>query len=139
MTKTDRDSVERLREKLYPRGPSAAYANLRMEADATLDALLTRADHALALVAAEREACADCCTAELRNISLLTSNPPKSSAAWNARNAIRARTDADAKAALEARDKRVQEEALREALACTTDGDSYRRIEALIEKDQTDE
>jgi acyl-CoA reductase-like NAD-dependent aldehyde dehydrogenase len=31
-----------------------------------------------------------CCTAELRNLSHLLSNPPQSSAAWEARNAINA-------------------------------------------------
>lgn len=30
----------------------------------------------------------ECCTNELRNTSLLLSNPPQSSAAWDARNAI---------------------------------------------------
>lgn len=35
------------------------------------------------------EAAAQCCTNELRNTSMLLSNPPQSSAAWDARNAIR--------------------------------------------------
>ena len=41
-----------------------------------------------AAVAYERAA--ECCTNELRNVTLLMSNPPQSSAAWGARNAIRA-------------------------------------------------
>ena len=39
----------------------------------------------------EREALDEIATSELRNCSLLASNPPQSSAAWNIRNAIRAR------------------------------------------------
>jgi len=45
-----------------------------------------------AAVAAEREACADIATAELRNVGMLLSSPPQSSAAWDIRNAIRARS-----------------------------------------------
>ena len=45
-----------------------------------------------ALVAkAEREACAEIAEKEMRNTAMLTSNPPKSAAAWDIRNAIRAR------------------------------------------------
>lgn len=41
--------------------------------------------------AAEREACAEIAEKEMRNTAMLTSNPPKSAAAWDIRNAIRAR------------------------------------------------
>ena len=45
-----------------------------------------------ALVAAhEREACAKVADGELMNTNMLTSYPPKSSAAWNIAAAIRAR------------------------------------------------
>lgn len=44
------------------------------------------------VAAAEREACAKVCEAELGNTMMLASNPPQSSAAWNAMNAIRARS-----------------------------------------------
>ena len=45
-----------------------------------------------ALVAAhEREACAKVADGELMNTNILTSYPPKSSAAWNIAAAIRAR------------------------------------------------
>ena len=48
--------------------------------------------HFASLVAAsEREACAEIAGKELRNTAMLTSNPPKSAAAWDIRNAIRAR------------------------------------------------
>ena len=40
---------------------------------------------------AEREACAEIAEKEMRNTAMLTSYPPKSAAAWNIRNAIRAR------------------------------------------------
>jgi len=40
------------------------------------------------------EAAAKCCENELRNTSMLLSYPPQSSAAWDARNAIR-RIDID--------------------------------------------
>lgn len=43
------------------------------------------------VAAAEREACAEIADKELDNTMLLTSYPPKSSAAWNIRAAIRAR------------------------------------------------
>ena len=47
-----------------------------------------------ALVAAhEREACAKVADGELMNTNMLTSYPPKSSAAWNIAAAIRARGD----------------------------------------------
>ena len=47
-----------------------------------------------ALVAAhEREACAKVADGELMNTNMLTSYPPKSSAAWNIAAAIRARSD----------------------------------------------
>jgi len=42
-------------------------------------------------VAAEREACAAIAEKELGNTAMLTSMPPKSSAAWNILFAIRAR------------------------------------------------
>ena len=48
--------------------------------------------HFAELVAkAEREACAEIAEKEMRNTAMLTSNPPKSAAAWDIRNAIRAR------------------------------------------------
>ncbi len=37
---------------------------------------------------AERERCARIAEGELRNVGLVLSNPPKSSAAWDIRNAI---------------------------------------------------
>ena len=43
-------------------------------------------------ILAERERCENIAKAELSNISLLLSNPPKSAAAWDIRNAIRAGT-----------------------------------------------
>jgi hypothetical protein len=43
------------------------------------------------VASAEREACAEIADKELDNTMLLTSYPPKSSAAWNIRAAIRAR------------------------------------------------
>ena len=47
-----------------------------------------------ALVAAhEREACAKVADGELMNTNMLTSYPPKSSAAWNIAAAIRARSE----------------------------------------------
>ncbi|MDG3040472.1 hypothetical protein [Roseicyclus marinus] len=45
------------------------------------------AEKQLAVAAALREA-AECCTVELRNTAMLSSKPPQSSAAWDARNAI---------------------------------------------------
>ena len=42
-------------------------------------------------IAAEREACAKVADGELMNTNVLTSYPPKSSAAWNIAAAIRAR------------------------------------------------
>ena len=42
-------------------------------------------------IAAEREACAKVADNELMNTNMLTSYPPKSSAAWNIAAAIRAR------------------------------------------------
>lgn len=42
-------------------------------------------------VESEREACAKIADAELMNTNMLASYPPKSSAAWNVANAIRAR------------------------------------------------
>ena len=47
-----------------------------------------------AAAAAEREACAEIAEKEIRNTAMLTSNPPKSAAAWDIRNAIRARDKA---------------------------------------------
>ena len=44
-----------------------------------------------AAVLAEREACAKVADGELMNTNMLTSYPPKSSAAWNIAAAIRAR------------------------------------------------
>ena len=50
--------------------------------------------HFAAMVAAaEREACAEIAEKEMRNTTVLTSNPPKSAAAWNIRNAIRERSE----------------------------------------------
>jgi hypothetical protein len=43
------------------------------------------------VAAAEREACAEVAEKELGNTAMLTSMPPKSSAAWNILFAIRAR------------------------------------------------
>ena len=58
----------------------------------SVDADLPRLERFAALVAAaEREACAEIADKELDNTMLLTSYPPKSSAAWNIRAAIRAR------------------------------------------------
>ena len=52
-----------------------------------------------ALVAAhEREACAKVADGELMNTNMLTSYPPKSSAAWNIAAAIRERSNANARA-----------------------------------------
>ena len=52
-------------------------------------------------------------------------------------------TPTDAQVALDARDKQIKEEALREALKIIHDegwiGDTHNRIVALIEKEQTDE
>ena len=42
---------------------------------------------------AEREACAKVADGELMNTNMLTSYPPKSSAAWNIAAAIRARSN----------------------------------------------
>ena len=44
-----------------------------------------------AAILAEREACAKVADKELMNTNMLTSYPPKSSAAWNIAAAIRAR------------------------------------------------
>ena len=49
---------------------------------------------AMLAVAAEREACAAIAEKELGNTAMLTSMPPKSSAAWNILFAIRARGEA---------------------------------------------
>lgn len=46
------------------------------------------------VLAAEREACAKVADGELMNTNMLTSYPPKSSAAWNIAAAIRARGQA---------------------------------------------
>lgn len=43
---------------------------------------------------AEREACEEIATNNMRNTVMLISNPPKSAAAWDIRNAIRARGEA---------------------------------------------
>jgi hypothetical protein len=43
------------------------------------------------IAAAEREACAAIADKEIGNTMMLMSQPPKSSAAWNISNAIRAR------------------------------------------------
>lgn len=116
----------------------------------------------LALMAAEREACAEDvwheCYPSTSRENIGEIQLAEAATTELAIRAIRARTDADAQSALEARDKRVREEALREALQRIADlptGDSeevtegqyqsYRAIEALfevkpwIEKDQVDD
>lgn len=45
-------------------------------------------------ILAERERCSKIAGSELRNTSMLMSNPPKSGAAWDIRNAIDAGTPA---------------------------------------------
>jgi hypothetical protein len=56
--------------------------------------LVERLERFAALVAAaEREACAEIAGKELDNTMLLTSYPPKSSAAWNIIAVIRARSE----------------------------------------------
>jgi hypothetical protein len=66
------------------------------------DDLFVRADideknifeFAALVAAAEREACAAIADKEIGNTMMLMSQPPKSSAAWNIANAIRARGEA---------------------------------------------
>jgi uncharacterized protein (DUF924 family) len=72
---------------------------IRMTREAGLDQWDGTSNHfasimerfAALVAAAEREACAEIADKELDNTMLLTSYPPKSSAAWNIRAAIQAR------------------------------------------------
>ena len=63
----------------------AGFINLALEPKITRFAALVAAH--------EREACAKVADGELMNTNMLTSYPPKSSAAWNIAAAIRARSD----------------------------------------------
>jgi len=87
---------------------------------------------------------------QLSHTATATGNFTQASALANEAENIRDSTPADAQAALEARDKRVREEALREAIAVCEPGglthhgpDDYRicqsLILALIEKDKSNE
>ena len=65
------------------------------------DLIKERSDEVRAAVVAALTEAAECCTAQLRNTAMLMSNPPQSSAAWDARNAILALITPDAQAALD--------------------------------------
>jgi hypothetical protein len=68
----------------------------------TAEAKLAQQDDLVqAAVAAKLREAAECCTAQLWNTAMLMSNPPQSSAAWDARNAILALIPEDAQAALD--------------------------------------
>lgn len=119
--------------------------DLLIDADVAIAAM---DNHVLALAAAERDACFDVAD-EIANRAL-TCAPKEyedgfADGAGQVSDAIRARADTDAKAALAAHDKRVGEKALREAVSiCRKDALANSEhlalaIEALIEKDQTDE
>jgi len=92
-------------------------------------------DTVLALVAAAYADAAECCTNELRNTAMLMSNPPQSSAAWDARNAITTRTPTDATAALARMLEEARAEGLEMAAAyCNGDepGDFWPNLRAGI-------
>jgi len=103
-----------------------------------------RIDHALALVAAERGACEQACVGEY-----LEEEPQTEDDAAYDRGvadciaAIRARSDADTQAALERRDARIRNKALREAAEAVYRSDlkhdAYDAILALITEDQSDD
>ena len=70
----------------------AREAGLLEESEAWVSPHQEAMERFAALVAAhEREACAKVADGELMNTNMLTSYPPKSSAAWNIAAAIRAR------------------------------------------------
>jgi len=103
----------------------------------------------LSLVAAENQACFDACVGEyLEDEPETEEDKAYDRAVAGCLRAIHKRTSTDAQAARDARDKRIREEALREAAnvahdAVLDNGDDQVQVRfavlALIEKEQTDE
>ena len=65
-----------------------------MARGAEIEQTIDRLFHFARIVAeAERDACYEIAQSQLRNMSMLMSNPPKSSAAWEIANLIQARNN----------------------------------------------
>ena len=113
--------------------------------EATSGEKMIRHDLHLSLVAAENQACFEACVGGyLEDEPDTPEDMGYNRALCHCLRAIHERTLADAQAALKARDKRVREEALREAAALASatshDGDYVaEQILALTEREQTDE